>query len=149
MIELLKYTYDDCRSRHELVFPLLAFPLSTFFATSLKDSAPWTGHSRTSAAIETATDEGAKLQADMRRLCYTHTVRSLTYQIVSGVAYLHQQGVYHRDLKPDNILIGWDGSVKIIDLGICWTDVGMIDGDKGEEVWTESADNMCCEVGTG
>jgi len=73
----------------------------------------------------------------------------LTYQIVSGVAYLHQQGVYHRDLKPDNILIGWDGSVKIIDLGICWTDVGMIDGDKGEEVWTESADNMCCEVGTG
>ncbi|KAJ5722264.1 hypothetical protein N7488_000299 [Penicillium malachiteum] len=37
-------------------------------------------------------------------------------QIVEGVAYMHQQGVAHLDLKPNNILLDGD-LVKIIDFG--------------------------------
>jgi len=35
-----------------------------------------------------------------------------------GLAQIHLAGVVHRDLKPDNVFIETDGSVKILDLGL-------------------------------
>ena len=45
-------------------------------------------------------------------------VSSLTRQTLSGLAYLHTEGVLHRDLKADNILLDTDGTCKISDFGI-------------------------------
>lgn len=42
-------------------------------------------------------------------------IRSYFTQIVKGVKYLHSQGCAHLDLKLENILIGDDSLVKIID----------------------------------
>ena len=45
----------------------------------------------------------------------------LARQILDGVGHAHAQGLVHRDLKPDNIILvpmgGWD-RVKIIDFGL-------------------------------
>jgi serine/threonine-protein kinase len=38
--------------------------------------------------------------------------------IWSGLAYLHEKGVVHRDVSPGNVLVSRNGAVKITDFGI-------------------------------
>lgn len=38
--------------------------------------------------------------------------------LARAVAHAHQQGVIHRDIKPDNVLLGEDGRPRLTDFGI-------------------------------
>ncbi|KAL3505549.1 hypothetical protein ACH5RR_030931 [Cinchona calisaya] len=44
--------------------------------------------------------------------------RKLFQQLIDGVSYCHNKGVYHRDLKLENVLVDAKGNVKITDFGL-------------------------------
>ncbi len=41
-------------------------------------------------------------------------------QVAAGLCHMHAKGVYHADMKPNNVMLGKTGVVKVIDYGLAW-----------------------------
>ncbi|MGB6543268.1 MAG: protein kinase, partial [Xanthobacteraceae bacterium] len=44
--------------------------------------------------------------------------RNVAIKLARGIAALHRAGIIHRDIKPDNVILESNGSLKLIDLGV-------------------------------
>lgn len=44
-------------------------------------------------------------------------VKSITYQILSALAFLHSKSILHRDVKPGNVLVSEEGEINVSDFG--------------------------------
>ena len=51
-------------------------------------------------------------------------------QVAQGLEYAHSRGVVHRDIKPANLLLGRDGTVRILDMGLARLESAGIDQDQ-------------------
>ncbi|MBR4445349.1 MAG: Stk1 family PASTA domain-containing Ser/Thr kinase [Solobacterium sp.] len=49
---------------------------------------------------------------------YKEEAVDIMRQLVSAVAEAHSKGIIHRDIKPQNVIVKADGTVKILDFGI-------------------------------
>lgn len=52
----------------------------------------------------------------LRSLFSATFIKGAFYQILSAVTYLHQQNLAHNDIKPSNILLFEDGTLRLTDL---------------------------------
>jgi eukaryotic-like serine/threonine-protein kinase len=44
----------------------------------------------------------------------------IAHDVALGLGAAHRRGIVHRDVKPQNILVGLDGSIRLTDFGIAW-----------------------------
>ncbi|PCJ62994.1 MAG: hypothetical protein COA79_02435 [Planctomycetota bacterium] len=61
--------------------------------------------------------EGVTLEKKSKELDYDK-IAKIFYQLCDALAYAHDKGVVHRDLKPQNILITAELNPKIVDFGL-------------------------------
>lgn len=62
---------------------------------------------------------GGTLADQLRRgPCSISGAVRIVSQVASVLEFARQRGIVHRDIKPDNIMFGADGRVKLADLGI-------------------------------
>jgi serine/threonine protein kinase len=45
-------------------------------------------------------------------------IKNIIFQITKALSYMHQKGYFHRDMKPENLLITAENNIKIADFGL-------------------------------
>ena len=55
---------------------------------------------------------------------------TIVLRVAQGLEYAHSRGVVHRDIKPANLLLGRDGTVRILDMGLARLESAGIDQDQ-------------------
>lgn len=62
--------------------------------------------------------ENLKLRMVRDEQLIREKAQDIILQVCEALAYVHEQGLIHRDMKPENVLVARDGYTKIIDFAL-------------------------------
>jgi len=68
--------------------------------------------------LEYCSKDLKKLYSMKRKPFPPSLVKSFAYQLLRGIDFCHCNRILHRDLKPQNILVNEDGTLKLADFGL-------------------------------
>jgi len=108
-----------------LLFPLELSIMSTYQHPYINSAKSISYFDDRVEIIQDIADSNLREYLDNNSLGDDLLVRWL-FQIISGIATLHENNIIHCDIKPSNILVFSDGNVKITDFGFCMITADMI-----------------------
>lgn len=62
--------------------------------------------------------EGLNLSSELGKAMPLSSLLNLAVQACKALYHAHQKGVIHRDIKPDNLVLAPDGTLKVLDFGV-------------------------------
>ena len=75
---------------------------------------------------------------------YWFCLYSYFKQLVEGLIFLHSRGIVHKDIKPGNLLLSTDETLKITDLGVAEVSVLLSIRIISEITLLSKLDRGCC-----
>jgi serine/threonine protein kinase len=104
---LLKRFYREAQSAGKLQHPNIV----TIYDLGVQEATPY-------LVMEFL--EGESLDALIRsgRALSLEEKLNIVIQVCNALAYAHEQKIVHRDIKPGNVMVLKDGTVKLVDFGI-------------------------------
>ena len=104
---LLKRFYREAQSAGKLRHPNIV----TVYDLGIQEAMPY-------LVMEFLEGESLDVALRSGRTLLLEEKLSIVIQVCDALAYAHEQSVVHRDIKPGNIMLLKDGSVKLVDFGI-------------------------------
>ena len=93
-------------------------------------------------------------ESDLKKVVRSHLVlkqehvKVIMYRALCGLQYIHSAGVIHRDLKPGNILINSDCSIKLCDFGLAREGVVPSANDTDELLTSSETQKLTKHIAT-
>jgi eukaryotic-like serine/threonine-protein kinase len=99
---------EKARAAQDLAHPNIA----RVYEAGVADGRPY-------LVMEMVDGQSLRTLMELRGRLPVNTALILAVQVAEALAYAHERGVFHADLRPENVLLDRQGRAKVVDFGLC------------------------------